>query len=288
MQQTTELNNTLGQIITKYDYLRSSPPLRMRENFISKITKFACKKEIKIDQNLLQNLNLLMKILSSNWLVPPTPKLENSFKGEAVLLFDKIVANRSLTARQLQDIRVSQLNAAYRKALNVNYKQRSDSLKIAMDLQSLFDRIHKNIDTVSQIYRSCSGPQTLLRLAFTQCPSLLASINQHSYTVEEYACHPSRQTIRLQARIHQPFRIFDPSVSDVIMFIGTIWTGFHGLLLYAYIGLLVCRRLSDRLFGRAGNQGNMQERQPMIQKSGGLQKDPTILEGQIKDARGES
>ena len=109
MQQTTELNNTLGQIITKYDYLRSSPPLRMRQNFISKITKFACKKEIKIDPNLLQNLNLLMKILSSNWLVPPTPKLETSLKGEALLLFDKIVANRSLTARQLQDIRVSQL-----------------------------------------------------------------------------------------------------------------------------------------------------------------------------------
>ena len=288
MQQTTELNNTLGQIITKYDYLRSSPPLRMRQNFVSKITKFACKKEIKIDQNLLQNLNLLMKILSSNWLVPPTPKLESSLRGEALLLFDKIVANRSLTARQLQDIRVSQLNAAYRKALNVNYKQRSDSLKIAMDLQSLFDKIHQNIDTVSQIYRSCSGPQTLLRLAFNQCPSLLASINQHSYTVEEYSCHPSRQTIRLQARIHEQFRIFDPSVSDVIMFIGTIWTGFHGLLLYTYIGLLVCRRLSDRLFGRAGNQGNMQERQPMIQKSGGLGNDPTILRSQINEARGES
>ena len=286
MQQTTELNNTLGQIITKYDYLRSSPPLRMRQNFISKITKFACKKEIKIDQNLLQNLNLLMKILSSNWLVPPTPKLENSFKGEAVLLFDKIVANRSLTARQLQDIRVSQLNAAYRKALNVNYKQRSDSLRITMDLQSLFDRIHQNIDTVSQIYRSCSGPQTLLRLAFTQCPSLLASINQHSYTVEDYACHPSRQSIRLQARIHQPFRIFDPSVSDVIMFIGTIWNGFHGLLLYTYIGLLVCRRLRDRLFGRTGNQANMQERQQMMPKTGGLGNDPTILESQIIEARG--
>lgn len=286
MQQTTELNNTLGQIITKYDYLRSSPPLRMRQNFVSKITKFACKKEIKIDQNLLQNLNLLMKILSSNWLVPPTPKLETSLKGEALLLFDKIVANRSLTARQLQDIRDSQLNAAYRKALNVNYKQRSDSLRITMDLQSLFDRIHKNIDTVSQIYRSCSGPQTLLRLAFNQCPSLLASINQHSYTVEEYACHPSRQTIRLQARIHQPFRIFDPSVSDVIMFIGTIWTGFHGLLLYTYIGLLVCRRLRDRLFGRTGNQANMQERQEMIPKTRGLGNDSTILESQIIEARG--
>ena len=288
MQQTTELNNTLGQIITKYDYLRSSPPLRMRQNFISKITKFACKKEIKIDQNLLQNLNLLMKILSSNWLVPPTPKLETSLKGEALLLFDKIVANRSLTARQLQDIRVSQLNAAYRKALNVNYKQRSDSLRITMDLQSLFDRIHQNIDTVSQIYRSCSGPQTLLRLAFNQCPSLLASINQHSYTVEEYACHPSRQTIRLQARIHQPFRIFDPSVSDVIMFIGTIWTGFHGLLLYTYIGLLVCRRLRDRLFGRAGNRANRPESQQMLLKGGGIPSESAHLDSAVESAKRSS
>ena len=136
-------------------------------------------------------------------------------------------------------------------ALTENYKQRSDSVRIAMDLENFFKRILEDIDSVVQVYRSCqSGPETLLNLAFTRCHKLLGSLNKFAYTVEEFSCEPSRSSIKLKARIHEKFRLFDPTTTDIIMTMSIAWTIFHGTIFYAWVCILACKRLKKRYLAK--------------------------------------
>ena len=115
LQQTYKLNTTLEAVKYRFNYLMTSPPLRLRNNYISKLGRFDCHKNIGIEKNLLKNLNLLIAFLGSNWRVPDTPTLISSFNGEAVQIFHRIIANRSLTARQIEDIKNTQQQIAFRK-----------------------------------------------------------------------------------------------------------------------------------------------------------------------------
>ena len=247
MRQTSELNHTLEAILHRFNYLRTAPPLRLRNNFLSKLKDFECNEGVGVGKDLLENLSSLTAFLGSNWRFPPTPSLTSSFQGEATSVFHSIIANRTLSARQIEDIKFTQQKIAFRKELTRNYKQRSDSLRIAMDLQTIFAKILHNIDSVVEIYRSCqNGPETLLALTFQKCTTLLGSLNQYSYTVQDFSCQPSRTRIDIKARIHRRFRVFDPSTADIVMTASIGWTVFHAMLFYSWICFLACRRMKRK------------------------------------------
>ena len=249
LQQTHQLNNTLEAIIHRFNFLRTAAPLRLRSNFINKLNTFECNERVGVARDLLENLSSLVAFLGSNWRFPTTPTLETSFEGEATNIFHQIISNRTLSARQIQDIKFTQKKIAFRKALNRNYKQRSDSIRIAMDLNTIFTGIHQNIDSVVQIYQSCqNGPETLLTLIFKKCHTLLGSLNQFTYSVQEFSCKPSRARIDIKARIHQRFKVFDPATADIVMTASLGWTIFHAILFYSWMFFMACRRIKKRFF----------------------------------------
>ena len=229
IQLTKVLLFEFQRIIQAAHLVPVQTPLPTSENY-------DCTVKIKFNSKLVRRLSQYVGFLKTNWLYPSPPSMLDPWNASETEAFEDIVANRSLTSDQREEIKQSQAVEFYRARLEILFKQRSDSIIAATEIKSYLLMLKESLSDVIALHRSClRSPNILKRLVFKKCNHVLHQTSFDTFTMDSLDCEPKRDKILVLARIHKMKSYIGPQGSELLLIISLAWSLFHYLGGYIYL-----------------------------------------------------
>ena len=259
--QVTELKRLCEIIVFEFNHIIQSDHLHQRANSLTTLPDPDCMVRISFDALMISRVAQYVEYLQTNWVYPAPPKLDQPWTMAETAAFNKIINKRTLTPRQLEEIKKSQKIEFYRQKLGVNFKQRSDSLAAALEVKQYLTMIKHSLSDVIKLHRACiGGPAILKQLVFDKCQHVLHDSSYDTFTLEDYSCTPARGKITITAKIHKLTTYLDTQANEIVLIISVAWGTVHYVLAYTYVARLLYRRCMKRKgkknYGRGTQQNN--------------------------------
>ena len=211
---------------------------------------YDCTVRIKFNSRLVRRLNQYVGFLKTNWMFPSPPSLLDPWNTAETQAFEDIVANRTLTKEQREEIKHSQSVEFYRARLEILFKQRSDSIEAATEIKSYLVMLKDSLSDVIALHRSClQSPNVLKQLVFKKCNHVLHQTSFDTFTMDSLDCEPKRDKILVLARIHKMRSYLGPQANELLLFISLAWSLVHYLGGYIYLSrrlYLHCTRSTSK------------------------------------------
>ena len=228
IQLTKVLLFEFQRIIQAAHLIPVETPLQTNESY-------DCTVKIKFNSKLVRRLNQYVGFLKTNWLYPSPPSILDPWNAAETKAFEDIVANRSLTRDQQEEIKQSQSVEFYRARLETLFKQRSDSIEAATEIKSYLVMLKESLSDVIALHRSClKSPNVLKQLVFKKCNHVLHQTSFDTFTMDSLDCEPKRDKILVLARIHKMKTFLGPQGNELLLIISLAWSLFHYLGGYIY------------------------------------------------------